>query len=134
MGSAVSAPAAGEASGDVDVTNVFAREERDGTWTFHVTVEHSDVGMDDFVDGWNVVTAGGEILKMESTNRFTKTLRMPHVNEQPFTRTQKGLLIPKGTKKLRVRAHDKVHGFGGEEVVVDLSKRFGDNFTVRRQL
>ena len=71
---------------------------------------------------------------MESTNRFTKTLRMPHVNEQPFTRTQKGIQIPKGTKKLRVRAHDKVHGFGGEEVVVDLSKRFGDKFTVRRQL
>ena len=45
--------------GDADVTNVFAREEGDGTWTFHVTVEHADVNWYDYADGWDIVLPDG---------------------------------------------------------------------------
>jgi len=120
--------------GDAHVTNVFAREEKNGTWTFHVTVDHKDIGVDDFADGWDVLTMAGRVLKREPSHRHTKPLRTPHVNEQPFTRTQKGLKLPAGTKSVKVRAHDKRHGYGGREIVVDLAERFGSDFTVRRRL
>jgi hypothetical protein len=121
-------------SADADVTNVYAREERDGTWTFHVSVQHPDKGFSDFADGWDLVTSSGAVLKSDPAHRFTKTLRHPHVEEQPFTRTVKGLRIPKGVEVLTVRAHDSLGGFGGREVLVKLSRRFGQNFSVKRAL
>lgn len=121
-------------SADAHVTNVFAREEKDGTWTFHVSVQHPDTGLSDFADGWDLVTSSGFVLKSDPAHRFTKTLRSPHVKEQPFTRTVKGLRIPKDVEVLTVRAHDSLGGFGGREVLVKLSRRFGQNFSVRRAL
>ena len=41
----------------------------------------------------------------------------PHEDEQPFTRS-KTLSLPMHVKKVRIRAHDKVHGTGGAEMVV----------------
>ena len=122
-----------QGTGDADVTNVYARKETNGTWTFHVSVNHGDVDLEDFVDGWDVVTVDGDVVKLEPNHRFTKSLRAPHVEEQPFTRTRKGLEIPAGIEKVRVRAHDSNGGFGGKEVLVDLSKRFGAGFTVLRK-
>jgi hypothetical protein len=123
---------AANAEPDADVTNVYAREEADGTWTFHVTVSHKDKGLNDFVDGWDLVTPSGTVLKLESHHRFTKVLRTPHVKEQPFTRTQRGIQVPEGIDAVRARAHDMRHGWGGQEVMVQLDRRFGPNFTVRR--
>lgn len=122
-----------KSEGDADVTNVYARKETNGTWTFHVSVNHGDVGLDDFADGWDIVTTDGDVVKLEPNHRFTKSLRAPHVDEQPFTRTRRGLEIPDGIEKVRVRAHDSNGGFGGKEVVVNLSKRFGAGFTVLRK-
>ena len=125
---------ASAASADADVTNVFAREEQDGTWTFHVSVKHPDTGFRDFADGWDLVTSNGAVIKADPTQRFTKILRRPHVKEQPFTRTVKGLELPKDVVKLTVRAHDSVGGFGGREVQINLNRRFGKNFSVKRAL
>ena len=129
-----SAQAATNTSGDADVTNVFVKEEGDGTWTFHVSVEHPDKGFGDFADGWDLVTESGSVLKADPTQRFTKVLRHPHVKEQPFTRTVKGIRLPGETQRLTVRAHDSVSGFGGKEVQVNLQRRFGKNFSVKRAL
>lgn len=130
-GAVQSAP---KAPGDADVTNVFVKEERDGTWTFHVSVAHPDKGFADFADGWDLVTESGAVLKADPTQRFTKVLRHPHVKEQPFTRTVKGIQLPSDTQRLTVRAHDSVGGFGGKEVQVNLQRRFGKNFSVKRAL
>jgi hypothetical protein len=121
-------------SADAHVTNVYAREEKDGTWTFHVSVQHPDKSFSDFADGWDLVTSSGAVLKRDPAQRFTKTLRQPHIEEQPFTRTVKGLRIPEGVEVLTVRAHDSLGGFGGREVLVKLSRRFGQNFSVKRAL
>ncbi len=120
--------------GDANVTSVFAREEADGLWTFHVSVEHEDVNWYDFADGWDVVLPDGTSLKSHHYAEFTHKLRHPHVHEQPFTRTQNEIAIPEGTKQVTVRAHDKKDGWGGQEIEVLLNVRFGDKYSVKRAL
>ena len=120
--------------GDADVTAVFAREESDGTWTFHVTVEHNDRDWSDFADGWDVVLPDGTAVRPDPFYAYTKQIRHPHVDEQPFTRTQRNIEIPTDVNTVRVRAHDKLGGFGGQEVEVDLNVRFGPNYSVKRAL
>jgi hypothetical protein len=103
------------------------------TWTFHVTVEHPDTGWEDYADGWDVVTPDGEVLKPDPGEPFTRTLLHPHVEEQPFTRSQSGVVVPAGVTEVRVRAHDIVDGFGGQEVLVDLTAASGTNFETEGQ-
>jgi hypothetical protein len=79
-----------------------------------------------------VVTPDGEVLKPDADSPFTRLLLHPHENEQPFTRSQSGILIPEGVTQVRVRAHDLVDGFGGQEVVVDLTAGEGEGFEVQR--
>jgi len=63
----------------------------------------------------------GTVLKPDPDSPFTRLLLHPHVEEQPFTRSQSGLLIPDGVTQVRVRAHDLVDGYGGREMMVDLT-------------
>lgn len=124
--------AAPEDSLQADAAVVYVRAVRlgDESWTFHVTVAHPDTGWDDYADGWDVVLPDGTVVKPNTDSPFTRLLLHPHVNEQPFVRSQSGLMIPEGVTSVRVRAHDLVHGFGGPEVVVDLSRRTGSDFDV----
>ena len=117
---------------NADVLFVRAVRESEDTWTFHVTVSHPDTGWEDYADGWDVVTEGGEVLKLSSSDPFTRLLLHPHENEQPFTRSQSGIAVPDDERILTVRAHDIVHGFGGVEIEVDLSVPSGPNFEVTR--
>lgn len=119
--------------GNADVLRVRAVQGDGGTWTFHVTVEHPDTGWEDYADGWDVVTPDGDVLRPDLDTPFTRLLLHPHVNEQPFTRSQAGIEIPSHMTQVRVRAHDLVDGYGGREVVVDLMKSSGPDFEVLRE-
>lgn len=103
-----------------------------GTWTFHVTVQHPDTGWEDYADGWDVLTPDGTVLKPDPSSPFTRLLLHPHVDEQPFTRSQSGIVIPPDVTQMRVRAHDLVAGYGGREVLVDLTVSSGPDFEVER--
>ena len=126
-------PTESSSGGNADVLHVRAEQDMDGTWTFHVTVEHPDTGWEDYADGWDVVTPDGSVLKPDPDSQFTRTLLHPHENEQPFTRSQASIEVPEGVTEVRVRAHDLVDGFGGQEVVVDLTAESGPNFEVVRE-
>lgn len=117
---------------NADVTFVRAVQTGAGTWTFHVTVAHPDTGWDDYADGWDVVLPDGTVTKPNPDDPFTRLLLHPHENEQPFTRSQSGIVIPPGVDRVTVRAHDLVDGWGGHEVVVDLSATSGPAFEVER--
>jgi hypothetical protein len=119
-----------ESRANADVLHVRAVEGNERSWTFHVTVEHPDTGWEDYADGWDVVTPDGMVLKPDPDSPFTRLLLHPHENEQPFTRSQSGIVIPSGVTQVRVRAHDLVDGFGGREVVVDLAVASGQDFEV----
>jgi hypothetical protein len=117
---------------NADVVFVRAVLQADGTWTFYVTVEHPDTGWEDYADGWDVVLPDGTVVRPDGDSPFTRLLLHPHVDEQPFTRSQSGIVIPEGVTQVTVRAHDLVDGFGGREVIVDLTVDSGPDFEVER--
>ena len=99
-----------------EVTIVEVRVECPSTCTFAVTLEHADEGWNHYADQWDVVTLEGRLLK-------SRVLYHPHENEQPFTRSLSGVLVPEGMKQVRIRARDSRHGYSAREVVVDLPGR-----------
>lgn len=108
------------------VTYVDARETAAGVWRFSVTVRHDDTGWDHYADEWQVVDpATGTVLAR-------RVLAHPHVEEQPFTRSQSGIEIPAGITTVVVRAKCNVHGFGGREITVDLTATGGEDYEVTR--
>ena len=103
------------AAGEADVLAVEAAPESAGVWRFDVTVAHADEGWDHYADKWEVVAPDGTVLG-------TRVLLHPHETEQPFTRSLGGVAIPEATDRVTVRAHDSVHGLGGDEVTVELAR------------
>ena len=101
-------------AGQADVLKVEAFR-LNGTWSFSVTVAHGDEGWDHYADAWQVVAPDGTVLG-------TRTLFHPHETEQPFTRSLGGVVIQDGITEVTVRAHDNVHGYGGQELTVTLPK------------
>jgi len=99
-------------AGQADVIDVQVTKVEADVYRFSVTVRHDDEGWDHYADKW-------EVLDMQGASLGSRVLMHPHVNEQPFTRSMT-LSIPMHVKEVRIRAHDKVHGEGGAEVVVTL--------------
>ena len=102
-------------AGPADVVEVKVTKSGPGVYSFAVTVRHADSGGKHYADGWEVVGPNNKVLGK-------RVLGHPHVHEQPFTRSLSGVAIAEGTGRVRLRAHDKVHGFGGREVEVDLPR------------
>ena len=99
-----------------DVTIVDVRVECPSSCTFSVTLEHADEGWNHYADQWDVVTLDGRLLK-------SRVLHHPHENEQPFTRSLTGVLVPEGMKQVKIRARDSRHGYSKQEFIVDLPGR-----------
>ena len=114
----------------VNILFVRAEEKEDDTWTFSVTIEHEDTGWEDYADGWDVMLEDGMVLKTNPDSQFTRLLTHPHLDEQPFTRSQSNILIPAGTNIIRVRAHELAEGYSGNEVVIDFSITEGKNYQI----
>lgn len=113
---------------DLDFAQVeFVRavQAADGTWRFDVTVRHNDQGWDHYADLWQVVDMQDNVLG-------ERVLLHPHDTEQPFTRSQSGISIPADTMRVVVRAKCNVHGFGGQEILLDLTSGSGQNFEVSK--
>lgn len=94
-------------AGEADVLEATVERQHDGALYFEVTVRHADEGWEHYADAFEVLTPAGEIIA-------TRVLYHPHVDEQPFTRELGGVRVPPGVNELVIRAHDKVHGYGGK--------------------
>lgn len=103
------------AAGTADVESARVERVPDGSFTVIVTVHHADEGWNHYADAWQVLAPDGTVLG-------TRELVHPHVGEQPFTRSLRGVRIPDGVHQVRIRARDKVHGYGGREVTVDVPR------------
>ncbi len=100
-------------AGEADVITVKITREGAGSYRFDVSVQHADTGWKHYADKWEVLTPEGDILGV-------RTLLHPHVGEQPFTRSLSGVKIPATVRRLTVRAHDSVHGYGGKTIIHEL--------------
>ena len=84
-------------------------------WQFEVTIAHPDTGWDHFADQWQVLDTSGTVLA-------TRELLHPHIEEQPFTRTLKNVVVPDGTRIVLIRGRCSLHGSYGKPVEVTLSR------------
>ena len=101
-------------AGDVSIVDV--RVECSKNCIFSVTLEHADEGWNHYANQWDVVTLDDKLLK-------SRVLYHPHVDEQPFTRSLSGVVIPREMKQVKIRASDSKHGFSKKEWIVDLPAR-----------
>jgi len=99
---------------DVLFVNVTCHK-KNTTCDFAVTIKHDDTGWKHYANAFEVITPDKKVLGK-------RILHHPHVKEQPFTRSLLRVSIPKGVNKVVVRAHDLVHKYGGDEVIVDLQR------------
>lgn len=100
------------AAGGVTVTAASAELETIG-WRFDVTLRHADTGWDHYADAWEIRDASGTVLGH-------RPLAHPHVNEQPFTRSLRGVDIPDEVTSVQVFARDSQHGWSETGFVLDL--------------
>lgn len=95
------------------VVKVQTTKRANGSWCFNVTVRHNDEGWKHYSNAW-------EVLDMNGNTLGTRILGHPHNQEQPFTRSQCGIEIPKNVSNVVVRAKCNKHGFGGKSYIVDI--------------
>lgn len=100
-------------AGEADVTDVKIRESGNRIYDFTVEVAHADTGWEHYADKWEIVDGQGNVIA-------TRVLHHPHVDEQPFTRSLSGVMVPKGIREVTVRAHDSVHEHGGRTIQIQL--------------
>ena len=110
---------------DVQIIAVDLRSTQENVWQVSVTLKHGDTGWDHYADDWRLVDVEGNVLG-------DRILRHPHVNEQPFTRSLEGVSVPAGVTTLYVEAHDKVHGWTPNRLLVNLTKAEGGYLRVER--
>lgn len=115
---------AAAAAGEVSIKKAVLSLQ-DGRWRADVTLEHADTGWDHYADAWRLVDGSEHVLA-------TRKLWHPHVDEQPFTRSQGDIEIPDSVRFVYVEAHDKVHGWSPDRVKVDLLQKSGERFEVHR--
>lgn len=84
-------------------------------WRFDVTISHPDTGWDHYANGWEVVDATGKRLAY-------RELFHPHVDEQPFTRSLRNVMVPDGTAEVFVRPSCSSDGWSDQTVRVTLRR------------
>ena len=86
----------------------FTRTAAD-TYTVSATVRHDDMGWDDYADAFEVMG--------ERVENGLRELLHPHVEEQPFTRSQTGV---EASGEVWLEAKTNTLGSGGSKIYVDL--------------
>ncbi len=110
------APASMALAGQPSVLDAQVSANPGGTYSFSVTVHHQDEGWRHYADAWEVLDETGKVLAK-------RVLYHPHVEEQPFTRSLARVVVPIGVRKVVLRAHDSVHGYGERTMTVTLPPR-----------
>ena len=101
-------------AGQALIEKVAAECNHNRVCKFDVTISHADEGWEHFANGWQIFTPAGKLLGH-------RVLAHPHVNEQPFTRSIRGIKIPDSVDTVVFKAQDSVHGESERKYVIKLS-------------
>lgn len=93
-----------------DVVDVTV-EKTGNTFSFTVTISSPYDSPRRYADGWRVKDRNGTVYGEH-------TLMHDHADEQPFTRIQDGVRIPRDVSDVIVEGRDKRHGYGGKTKAV----------------
>ncbi len=110
-------------AGDVAIREAKFQKEGNNTWSVNVTLQHADTGWDHYADHWRVVDEADNVLG-------DRVLYHPHVDEQPFTRGLGNVRVPSDITTVCIEAHDTVHGWTADRLVVDLNQAVGGRLRV----
>ena len=105
-------------AGEVKILAADLKGSGNNLWSVNVTLKHGDTGWGHYADSWRVVDGEGKLLD-------ERVLAHPHVSEQPFTRGLTSVKIPQVVTTVYIEAHDKVHGWTAERLMVELSQASG---------
>ena len=94
-----------------DVLDAQLTRNADGSVDIAVTISSPYDTPQQYADGWRVLAPDGTMLGEH-------TLLHDHANEQPFTRTQRGVIIPSDVITVTIEGRDLVNGYGGRTLTV----------------
>lgn len=89
-----------------DVIGAEAELAGDGTWTVSATISSPYDTPERYADAWRVLGPDG-------AEYGIRVLTHDHANEQPFTRSQRGIEIPAEVDVVTVEGRDLANGWGG---------------------
>ncbi len=98
------------------VTNVEARENQPGQYSFAVTIKSPDTGCNQYADWWEVLSEEGDLL-------YRRILAHSHVSEQPFQRSGGPVAIATDQQVI-VRAHMNAQGYGTQAMKGSIESGF----------
>ncbi|SPH24161.1 hypothetical protein DEA8626_03210 [Defluviimonas aquaemixtae] len=85
------------------------------SWAVAVTILHPDTGWDHYANGW-------EVLAPDGTRLGYRELLHPHVEEQPFTRSLSGVVIPDDADHVLIRPRCTLDGWSGGMTRLELAR------------
>jgi hypothetical protein len=88
-------------------------EQQGDTWRLDATLSSPYDTPERYADAFRVLSEDG-------TELGVRELLHDHANEQPFTRSLTGLLIPDHVASITVEGRDQVHGWGGDTVELEV--------------
>lgn len=98
-----------------DVIDATATQADDGTWTIAATLSSPYDSPERYADGWRVIGPDG-------TEFGQRLLTHDHADEQPFTRTHSGVVIPPDIDVVTIQGRDQISGWGGLTFEVALQR------------
>ena len=109
---------------DINILAAAIIHQSHDEYLVNVKLEHHDTGWQHYADEWRLVDNKGNILG-------SRVLQHPHVHEQPFTRSLSNVKISSELEAVYIEAHDKVHGWTKNHLIIDLTKMQNGRITSR---
>ena len=102
---------------DVNILSAHFQQQaqhQGGTqWSVSVTLRHNDTGWDHYADEWRIVDIDGQIFG-------NRVLLHPHIDEQPFSRSASGIIVPDDVSIVYIEAHGKIDGWMKNRLRINL--------------
>ncbi len=102
------------------VLAIIFEETAKDTYTVSATVRHNDTGWGNYADAFEVKgdPVQNNTVQNNTVKNGLRVLAHPHETEQPFTRSQSGVVA---TDLVWVEATDNIEGLGGSKIYLDLA-------------